>query len=170
MSQSEKSLILLGKGPLKEQCPFDKEVWGTLSLLTDKEWWDKPYSKLFIVDTVKDDWPPLIKAQEKGYTITGRSRYPYVTDPMPLSYMKERFGSVYLMNNLSYMIAMALYLGYENLDLWGVWGPAPEKLWPGAKYITYWLGVATGVGVEWKLCPDYDIWKDCYAPDVMDPW
>lgn len=169
-------LIILGRGSLKEQCPFDKEVWATVSVLGDKSFQDKPYSKLFIFDRWNadkypdwpDDWKPMQIAKKRELPIVGVGTYPYVTEAYPLFKVRKRFGSLFFMNSISFMLALALYEGYEDIKLWGVWGPCDTMNYlVGRRYVSYWLGVATGMGVKWKLCPDWDIWEDCYVPETV---
>lgn len=155
-------LILLGQGPSMHDCPFDTEVWASLSVLSHKEYEDKPYSKLFLFDFPErkpDELAGMEIAQTRGLTIVGRGNMPCVTELIPMGKIAKRFNSCFFLNDMSYMIAYALYLEYKSLLLWGVdqW---PETMYREArKYVTYWLGVATGMRVEWKLAPDSVLWR-----------
>lgn len=167
-------LILLGRGHLNKQCPFDREVWTTVSIFEDEFFRDKPINKLFIFDRWPihskpgwpDEWEPIKIARERGLPIMGNRIFPFITEPYPLPEIKQRFGSLYFMPSISYMLALALHKGYKDIQLWGCWGPsAPQIHWGGRRYVAYWLGVATGMDVKWKLCPDWDIWEDCYVEE-----
>ncbi|KKK64965.1 hypothetical protein LCGC14_2978920, partial [marine sediment metagenome] len=126
-----------------------------------------PYSKLFIFDRWHnvpeypdwpDDWEPMQVAKKRGLPVIGVWSFPFITEAYPLPEVKKRFGSLYFMNSVSYMLALALYEGYKDIQLWGCWGPCDNNNHlVGRRYVSYWLGVATGMGVKWKLCPDWDI-------------
>jgi hypothetical protein len=142
-------------------CPFDTEVWASLSVLGHKEYEDKPYSKLFCFDypgRKLDEQAGLEIAQARGLPVISRMNSPFVTELIPLRKMSERFNSCFWLNDMSYMIAYALYLGYKSLLLWGV-DQGPEPMYRETrKYVTYWLGVATGMGVQWELAPNSILW------------
>jgi hypothetical protein len=75
------------------------------------------------------------------------------------------FDTYYIKNDTSYMISYALYLGYKSLLLWGIdQGGGPKELEStyeiGRPYAMYWLGVATGMGVEWKLAENSILLRD----------
>lgn len=155
-------LIILGQGPSMHDCPFDAEVWAALSVLSHKGWEDKPYSKLFLFDTVEnkaDEAEGLKVAQTKGLTIVGCGGLRHITEAYPIRKIKNRFGSYFFMNDTSYMIALALYKGYKSLLLWGV---DQSGGWPyitARPHVTHWLGIATGMGVRWELAPDSVLWR-----------
>ena len=144
-------LILLGNGPSMTGCPFDTETWAAISVLGFEGWEDKPYSKVFVVD--KPSLKNLEAAQARNIPIVGIERYKYITECYPRSGIHRMFGAVGVWNVMSYMLAMALYRGYRNLLLYGV-DQGPELQYQGGRpFTTYWLGVATGMGVKWELAP-----------------
>ncbi len=154
-------LILLGQAPSMEGCPFDTEVWASLSVLSHKGWEDKPYSKLFCFDEPEgkaDENEGLKVAQARGLTIVSNKPWPFVIEKYPLKDIIAKYDTMYFRNDMSYMIALALYKGYKSFSLWGVdQGPEPMYL-IGKKYVTYWLGMATGMGVKWELSPESKLW------------
>ncbi len=153
-------LTLLGLGPSMEGCPFDAEVWSTISILRCKGWEDKPYSKLFCFDALHGEQAEDVSmAQVRGLTLAGSENF--VTEVYPLEEIYKRFGTSYFWNSVSYMIALALYQGYKSLLLYGI-DQGPEPMYELArKYVTYWLGVADGMGVKWELAPNSILWRKC---------
>jgi len=172
----DKGLIILGRGPSGKQCPFDREVWSTVSVLEEDSFRDKPFSKVFIFDRWHgdvphegwpDNWKPMRVAREKKIPIIGAWSFEFITECYPVPAVKKRFGSLFLNNSVSFMLALALYEGYKDINLWGVLSNNPEDYDEGGKYeeyryarkyTTYWLGVATGMNVKWELCPDGRLW------------
>lgn len=159
------SLILLGQGPSMHGCPFDTETWAAVSVLSHKGWEDKPYSKVFCFDKPenKEDEAIGIKvAQRRGIPIVGLPiimyyptvSEPFVTEEYPLREMLNKYDTNYFKNDISYMIAYAIHLGYKHLRLWGVDQSGEEMYTMARPYVMFWLGVATGAGVKWELAPE----------------
>lgn len=155
-------LILLGKGPSMNGCPFDAEVWAALSVLGIEGWEDKPYSKAFCFDIPGyklDEQAGLEVAQARGIPIVSSNPFLFITEQYPLREIQEMFGHWHVMSDMSYMIAMALYKGYKSLLLYGV-DQGPGLIYQrGRPFTIYWLGVATGMGVEWELAPNCILWR-----------
>ncbi len=155
-------LILLGQGPSMHDCPFDAETWACLSVLSHKEFEDKPYSKIFLFDHPEfkaDEAVGLKVAQARGLPIISSMPLPFVAEVFPLKTICEHFNSIFFQNDISYMMGYALYLGYKSLLLWGV-DQGPDRLRSAhRKFVTYWWGVATGMGVEMNEAPDSILWR-----------
>lgn len=143
-------------------CPFDVETWASLSVLSHKGYEDKPYSKLFCFDDPggkRDEQAGLEIAQARGLNIVSNRPWDFVTEKYPLKELVSHYDTLFFRNDMSFMIALALYKGYKHLSLWGVdQGPEPMYL-IGKKYVTYWLGMATGMGVKWDLAPTSKLWS-----------
>jgi len=145
-------------------CPFDKETWAAVSVLSHKGWEDKPYSKLFCFDdpqNKQDEMIGLQRAQERHIPIVGMKinhYYPsvkdsFVTEDFPLVELQKKYNTFYFKNDASYMIAYAIHLGYKHLSLWGIDQSGIETYTMARPYVMFWLGVATGAGITWELCP-----------------
>lgn len=155
-------LIILGQGPSMHNCPFDTETWASLTILGHKEYEDAPISKVFLFDMPEnkpDEALGLVVAQRRGIPIVSNKGLPCVTEAYPMKAIVERFRSIFFMNDTSYMIALALYKGYKSLLLWGVDQSDEHMYIIARKYVTYWLGVATGMGVHWEMAPDSLLWR-----------
>lgn len=149
-------------------CPFDAEVWATVSVLGHDEYKDKPFSKLFLFDPPEDkpdEMAGMIVAKERGLTVVSSRGFEGVTEVYPQNAISKKFHSTFFMNDLSYMIALALYNGYKHLLLWGVDQSGPAMYVRARVYVTHWLGVATGYGVKWEMAPDSLLWRKDGVPD-----
>jgi len=156
-------LIILGQGPSMTDCPFDTEVWASLTVLGYEGFEDKEYSKLFLFDDPNqkpDEMKGLKIAQARGLPIVSSRAYDCATEFYPLFRIRDRFSTIYFRNDTSYMIAYALYLGYKSLLLCGVdQGPHPMYQM-GRPFVTYWLGVASSMGVQWEVGPNSLLWEE----------
>ncbi len=83
--------------------------------------------------------------------------YPARWEAFPFSVIQEKFPwQNYYTCTFAYQIALALYLGYETIGLWGM------ELWQGSvrerrielPCVTYWIGIARGMGVR-MVTPTY---------------
>lgn len=146
-----KELFLLGSGRSADVCSFDgTEIWATARILprmappTD-------CSKVFAVGNPYKSRKGLSIARENNIPIV--STEDYATEKFPFDEIVKRFKLGYLRCTLTYMLAYALYLGYEKLWLFGMDINDEFDQDADKPRITYWLGVARGMGVEWELTP-----------------
>ena len=69
----------------------------------------------------------------------------------PIDEITDHFKTRFFGNSICYMIAYALYMGYERIVLWGCNikpGPADEPIVKNHPGIEFWIGYAMGAGVE----------------------
>ncbi len=67
----------------------------------------------------------------------------------PLKQVVEKLGGViYFTNSICYMIALALYEGCEQIDLWGVAQLGIKEHMNERRGVEFWLGIACGIGVR----------------------
>lgn len=172
----EDKLILLGSGPSKDQCPFTKGVdtWAAVSLLSDPNYADKHYDKVFCFDypaLKPDEQDGLAIAKERNITVVGHSRYlPAVTEEYPLGVIQRAFNTTFFLNDMSYMIALAVHKAYKSLFLYGVdqTGPIsgmgkdldgkPFDYRNGRAYVAFWLGAAAGRGIHYTIASTAEPW------------
>lgn len=158
-----KDLIILGRGQSWKDCPFDAECWAIASVLNDPEISKHQIHKVFAFDDYA-----LVKSEvvlARGKNIPIMSTQGYASEPYPLKEITEEFGQTYFRTSVSYMIAYAIYKGYEKLRLYGI-DQAPEWVHIVNKpYVMFWLGVATGRGVKWELSK-YSILLETMGPEI----
>ena len=141
-----KDVIILGHGPTRMQCKYHCEVFGVNSTYTVA----KRLDKLFIVDKITSQEFDF-KALEKVKTIVASIPYPehpeWNVEVYPLKEILAYFKTVFFSNAICYMIAYALYHGYERIWLYGI------DMMTSTTYIfekggvEYWMGIAHALGV-----------------------
>lgn len=147
-----KELIILAKGPSRMLCPFDAEVWGVNEICQMIRYPEK-ITRLFAFDNL----PPMID----GMRATGIpicSWQDYADEEYPYDEIVSRFGIDYFSNTIAYMIALAVYEGYEKIRLYGV-DMAPEEYKNEMPSVEFWLGVAIGQGIKVEISQGSSLFK-----------
>lgn len=149
-----KDVIILGRADSWVDCPFDTEVWAICSCLDDPEFREKRIDKVFIFD------PPEEASVIRSVGIARSLGIPVVSNKktiaderFPTQEIIYEFGIEYFRNSASFMIALAIYQGYEKIRLYGIdqfpqWDYLANK-----PYVTFWLGVAVGRGIKIEVAP-----------------
>ena len=163
-----KEIVILGTGKGWEGAPEDKETWAIAKAVCKKEY-KKRSDMLFCMDYV-DEMTSFEKGGEywAGYTkehfiekvnetgapfVTSR-KYPLIPQSIefPLKEISEKFGIMYYTNTICYMIAYAMHLGVDAIDLWGVNQQGQMEYIMERKGVEFWLGLAAGTGVRVEVC------------------
>lgn len=151
-----KYLIILGTGKSGMYCPFDTEVWAVNGAID----WARDYrvDRLFFFDKLETFPPELLnisklKKFKNRITSTGVNRdyaakHGISIEIYPLDEMCHHFGTKYFSNSISYMIALAIYEGYEKIHLWGIDHMEREEYGTARAGVEYWLGRAEQAGIE----------------------
>lgn len=152
-------VTLLGLGPSRNECSFStEELWGTVDCLNQDDLRDKQFTKVFAFDGISlcvNDHAPrkneiLSSAIDKAHAmnIPLVSTKDYGTERYPIIEIGRKFKTSYFMPTISYMIAYALYLGYNRIYIYGI-DQGPQWWYQlGKPHITFWLGYAIALGVE----------------------
>lgn len=145
-----KELTILGRGPSWKLCPFEGEIWATSTVLITDEMKDKRYDKVFAFDLIKDEniRKAADIAKERGIPLVS-TRKGYRTECYPSWEVVNEFGISYLKNTVSYMLALAIYKGYDQINLYGCDQTDDRK--DGKSFVIFWLGVATGRGIKFII-------------------
>jgi len=143
-----KKLILLGGGETAYDCPFgDVDLWVTADALPKLDELDPEHTKLFCFGN--DSTVAIQTALTLGIPIV--STESYATEPFPKDAIVKWYGFDYFWSPLSYMIAYALYCGYQEFSIYGFDLESQEEYYSGKPRITFWLGLARGLGVKWDI-------------------
>lgn len=153
-----KTLTILGRGPSWKECNVKTDnIWGTATCLVVEGLRDFKFDKVFAFD----DPASILKASleiAKERNIPIVSNRPYATEPYPTREIVKFFRSSFLRNTISYMMALAIYLKYDRIYMYGVdCGPGWFHA-TGKPFITYWMGQADARGVDLRLSPNSLKW------------
>lgn len=149
---------IIGSGRGWNLAPSDGLSWGVNNVI-----FKRPVDLLFdmhdhvLMSGDRKDKCEKIAAECKrtgttAYSVRGNPEFNYRR--YPIEAICERFQTTFFTNGVCYAIAMALDMGVERIDLYGINHHVDlnikehirEK--PG---VDYWLGVATGMDVEWEV-------------------
>jgi hypothetical protein len=74
----------------------------------------------------------------------------------PLQEIIEKYNSRYFTNSISYMIAYAIYKGYQKIDMYGVDMNCVSEYSFERPSVSYWMGFARGLSIEVSIASDLD--------------
>ncbi len=145
-------LTILGRGDSWKSCPFVGEIWACGTVLVTDGMKDKRYDKVFAMDIMHPAHTGLASSYEvaKERNIPFISIYDYATEKYPLEDIFNDFHTQYLMNTVSYMLALAIHQGRNPLSLYGV-DQEDGMYSDGKPVVAFWLGVATGRGIKYDI-------------------
>jgi hypothetical protein len=142
------------------------EVWAMNQLYRHipraTRWWEMHQRKDFLADQVPgtdylkwlSESPIPIYMIDKFEDIPNAVRY-------PIEEMTKQFGD-YFYSTISYMIALAIAEGFEEIGLWGIdlaHDTEYQYQKPSAEYL---LGIARGLGITIHLPPQSALLKGVY--------
>ena len=156
-----KELIILGCGPTKRQCPIETDIpiW---SVNNGYRLYEGKVDKLFIVDEITErefDFDelreiPAIVAPEYHPAFSNIEVY-------PIDAILERFKTEFFSNAICYMVALAIYEGYERIYFYGIDMMTFDSYVMEKGGVEYWMGIAHALGVEIINTADSCTGKTC---------
>lgn len=143
-----KEIILYGGGDSRKECPFDAETWAVASVLSFKDVDPTKINRVFAFDAYHE--------VKRDLDIADKNKIPIIStlwygQKYPLDKIHQTFEHCYLRPSISYMMALAIYEGYDFLRLYGIDQGPQWKYLLHKQYIFFWLGVAEGKGVKYTL-------------------
>lgn len=147
-----REVILLGMGSTGYQCPYDAEVWGVNRGFRKCRGMDKLFMSdtrldprgdiQFDIDNLRDvEFPIISLHQVKGIKT---KRYPYKK-------IVEKFGTTFFTSTICYMIAYALYKGYNYIRMYGVDMITTQEYEREKGGVEFWAGIAKGMGCKVEI-------------------
>ena len=150
-------VALIGKGPSRKLAPLKGEngvvTWGINDLVGQREcdvcfFMDKD----LVVDCKLQDMDEVVtksvnKTGTPMYSVRFFSEVP-TSIAYPLDEVKAMFNTDFFADSGAYMIALAIYQGFDTISLYGMeysWGGHYEK---ERECIMFWLGIALGRGIK----------------------
>lgn len=154
------NIFILGRGQSLGLCPVKKpeksEYWGCNNIYKARE-----VDRLFIMHDVyvtqyNRKTKIIEEANQKGFPVYTLGKYNDLKNDIqyPIEEVIKEFKIAYFLTNISYMLALAIVQRPKNLFLYGVdmnFGTAKEYMQNEKGNIEYWLGMATGRGIQFHL-------------------
>lgn len=154
------NIFILGRGQSLGLCPTKKpeksEFWGCNNIYKARE-----VDRLFIMHDVyitqyNRQTKIIEEANKKGFPVYTLGKYSDLKNNIqyPIQEVIKEFNIAYFLTNISYMLALAIMQGPENLYLFGVdmdFGTAKEYMQNEKSNVEHWLGVATGRKIQFHL-------------------
>ncbi len=154
------NIFILGRGQSLGYCPVKKpeksEFWGCNNIYKARE-----VDRLFIMhDVYVTQFNRVAKiieeANQKGFPVYTLGKYEDLKNNIqyPMEEVIKEFGVAYFLNNISYMLALAIMQRPKNLCLFGVdmgFGTAKEYMQNEKGNLEFWLGIATGRKIRFHL-------------------
>lgn len=155
---------IIGRAPGWQAAPKDGICWGLNSHILKR-----PYNVIFDMHDIEEvftdfrteNWklvkgprrdllPESIKkCEENDVTIFSLGQN---ADRMcvayPIDKIKNYFGSDYFGSGIPYMIALAIYQGFTEIDIWGVFLSVSDEYAYQKPSIEFWIGMAMGRGIK----------------------
>lgn len=154
IASEQTRVAIIGAGRGREQAPFEDPTWMCWSL-------NEIATPRF--DIHFELHPRAVQSEHDFRCLRDISTPCYVLDPAewaegeiqrpvryPLESILATFQRKYFTNSFAMQLALALWLGYREIGLWGCGlyeGTARERLTEAA-CLQYWLGRAEGMGVR----------------------
>ena len=140
---------IVGKADGWQNAPYEGEVWGATQLIVHR--W---VSRVIDMNDYSDDkWgidqrlladKAIAKAKEGNIPYTDLDNYP--GDEI-INY----FGTDFFTNTIDYMLALAIYEGATEINIYGVAMNAPEEYQYQRPGIHFWVGQAMGRGIKVRI-------------------
>ena len=149
---------IIGKSHTWVDAPFDgTESWGITQLLLHRS------CDLVIDMNVYEDgrWGEK-ERQEAEFVrkLCGVNNIPLIDlKTYPLAEVMERFGTDYFSSTVDYAIALALYRGYTDINLYGATMSAASDYYKIKCGADFWCGYAKGMGVKITVHGETSIMK-----------
>jgi len=168
---SKKKVCIIGFADSRLQAPFDDdsyEFWGV-----NEMWADKAVKKTDVLfelhdlkwikegKKIKDHYKWL--CENETIPVFMQSHYPEIpmSIPFPRDILKQAFR-VYYTNTISWEIALAIHLGFEEIRIYGVNMATAEEYAGQRPSVEYYIGLAEGKGISVYIPPECDLLKCMY--------
>jgi len=162
------NIFILGRGQSLIRCPTKKpektEYWGCNSVYRVRE-----LDRLFImhdpyITQFNRDKELVKNINKKDFPVYTLGQYAEIKNNIlyPMQEVIREFKTGFFLNNVSYMLALAIMQRPKNLMLFGVdmfFNTGTEYMRNEKGCLEFWLGVATGKGIKFKIAKESTLLK-----------
>lgn len=168
----KKKVAIVGYTPTRAHAPYNDskwEIWGLNDLYRFKDEvkrWDRWFELHPDLPSDKEriTYAERIKALGKmECPVYMLDKHPEVPNSVkyPIDDAIEKFGN-YFTNSISYMLALAIMEGFEEIGVWGVDMATDGEYGHQRPSCEYFLGIAVGKGIKVFIHPAADLLKTRY--------
>lgn len=162
------NIFILGRGQSLIRCPAKKpektEYWGCNNVYRARE-----LDRLFIMHDLyttqfNRDKELIKNINKKDFPVYTLGKYEEIKNNIlyPMQEVIREFKTGFFLNNASYMLASAIMQRPKNLLLFGVdmfFNTGTEYMRNEKGCLEFWLGVATGKGIKFKVTKESTLLK-----------
>lgn len=162
------NIFILGRGQSLKYCPVEKpensEIWGCNNIYKARN-----IDRLFIMRDVyitqfNREKNLIEDINGKDFPVYTLGQYREIKNNVvyPMKEIIKEFKRAYFLNNISYMLALAIMQEPKRILLYGVdmgFGSNVEYMRNGKSCIEYWLGRATGRKIIFGISRDSNLMK-----------
>lgn len=140
---------IIGRGNGWEDAPRDELSWGiTLINLS------RPVDLVIDMNVYEDNrWGKLEKeGAVKSRQLAGENKVPYIDlTSYPIKEITEYFKTDYFSNTVDYALALAVYKGFQEINLYGINMTARSEYLYQKPGLEFWIGQAMGREIKIKV-------------------
>jgi len=178
MNEFPRKVLIIGSATGWEAAPFSDPSWSVWSLSrmyhSIPRWdvwfelhpWDRLCERLDGSTPEVDQKRGRAEyqqwlSQDHGRPIFMQRAYPQVPGciEFPLHRILDTFPQRYFTNSVSYMIALAVFQGAEEIAIYGVDMATKEEYTDQRSGVEYWIGLAQGAGIDVHIPDNSDLCK-----------
>jgi hypothetical protein len=171
-TKKKKKVCILGTAGSLVRTPWEDEeyeIWACAPVLTHPPAIDKKFDLLFELhpDSYVMNERILPRLQNVKCPVMMQRQYMEIEKSIefPFDEIIKDFqnctGKGYFTSTIAYMFAYAIWMGYEEIDTYGIHMAANEEYGGQRQACEYWIGVANGKGIVVHVPPESEI---CQGP------
>jgi hypothetical protein len=179
--KKRKKVAIVGFAPSWNKAPFadrEFEIWGLNELymyfekVEGHRWdrWFEIHQRKLIFESDRQGPEHLKKLASMKCPVYMLDHYDDIPTSVkyPLEEIMKYFDTNYFTNSISYMLALAIYEGYEEIHVYGVDMATDTEYETQRASCEYFIGVAWGKGIKVYVPSEADLLKTRYLYGYQD--
>lgn len=159
--KTREKVILLGSAPCRKDAPYDDESYDVWAIGGAPFWADVKRVDVLFEMHKRHVWLDRAEGINKtGKPVFMLRHYREIENSIPYPFDElSADGNGFYAGSVSYMLALAIFLGYKEIALYGILmehGTEYESQLPSA---SYYVGLAQGKGIKVYIHPDATLCK-----------
>jgi hypothetical protein len=142
---------IIGKGRYEGPYPLEGDIWGITQTIIN-------HQVTKVIDMNDYTLWGEREAEDAGMArlMAYHNNIPYIDrNNYPLKDVIEHFGTDYFSNTVDYALALAIWEGYQEIDIYGVNMETDTEYAYQKPGVEFWVGVALGRGIKVNVHGQY---------------